>query len=75
MARHGVAAGTETRLYTAEKRGAEVAFLLRTTDAAVERRLASLVNAYGVEHGIVCDPEADLDSASAAVDYLRYWVR
>jgi hypothetical protein len=67
MARHGVAQGTQTRLYTAEKQGAGVAFLLQTTDAASERRLASLVNAYGVEHGIVCDPEADLAGGLAEI--------
>ena len=67
MARHGVAPGTQTRLYTAEKQRAGIAFLLQAAGGAPEHRLTSLVNAYGVEHGIVCDPEADLDSGLAEI--------
>jgi len=67
MARYGVASGTETRLYTAESRGASIAFLLQAPDMNPERRLISLVNPYGVEHGIVCDPEADLDRGFAEI--------
>src|SRR6478672_8973614 len=63
MARHGVTSGTEIRLYTAENRGAGIVFLLQANGTASERRLTSLVNSYGVEHGIVYDPKANLDSA------------
>src|SRR4051794_9250119 len=61
MARHGVAADAQIRLYTNERSYAAIALLLQATGADSERRLTSLVNFYGLEHGIVCDPAADLD--------------
>ena len=67
MARHGVAPGTEIRLYTDERPGSAIAVLLQAAGPGPERRLASLVNAYGVEHGIACDPDADLESGLARI--------
>jgi hypothetical protein len=67
MARHGVAPGTEIRLYTHERPGSAIGFLLQVAGAGPERRLASLVNAYGVEHGILSEPAADLDAGLAGI--------
>jgi hypothetical protein len=67
MTRHGVAPGTEIRLYIDERPGSGIAFLLQVAGPGPERRLASLVNAYGVEHGIACDPDADLESGLARI--------
>jgi hypothetical protein len=67
MARHGVSAGTEIRLYTNGRPGAEVAVLLQTQGCKPLRRLASLASFYSVEHGIVCATEADLDAGLATI--------
>jgi hypothetical protein len=67
MARHGVAPGTEIRLYTDEHPGLGIGLLLQTAGEGPERRLTSLVNAYGVEHGIACDPDAALESGLARI--------
>src|SRR5436190_17546856 len=67
MTRHGVAPGTEIRLYTDERPGSAVAVLLQVADTAAERGLASLVNAYGIEHGIVSGPDADVESGLARI--------
>jgi len=63
MARHGVPAGSEIRVYTDERPGSAMALLLRTDG----RRLTSLANAYSVEHGIVCRAGTDLAAGSAAI--------
>jgi len=63
MARHGVPAGSEIRVYTDERPGSAIALLLRTDG----RSLTSLANAYSVEHGIVCRPGTDLAVGCAAL--------
>jgi GNAT acetyltransferase-like protein len=67
MTRHGVAPGTEVRLYTNERPDSPVALFLQVSELGAERCLTSLVNAYGVEHGILADSVADLDSALAEI--------
>jgi Acetyltransferase (GNAT) domain len=77
MARHGVAAATETRLYSDERPGSALALALQVATGQVatgpvvarpsERRLASLANAYSVEHGIVAAPAADIAEGLGAV--------
>lgn len=51
MARFGVDAGTEIRVYTDEHPGETAAVLLRTTAGQQPLSLLSLANAYSVEHG------------------------
>jgi len=63
MARHGVPAGSEIRVYTDERPGSAMALLLRTKG----RSLTSVANAYSVEHGIVCRPGTDLAAGCAAI--------
>ena len=63
MARHGVPAGSEIRVYTDERHGSAMALLLRTEG----RGLTSLANAYSVEHSIVCQPGTDLAAGFAAI--------
>jgi hypothetical protein len=67
MARHGVPAGSEIRVYTDERPGSATALLLRTEPPERRRRLTSLANAYSVEHGVVSLPEADLGAGFAAI--------
>jgi hypothetical protein len=67
MARHGVAPGTEIRLYTDERPGSAIGVLLQVAVPGPEHRLASLVNFYGVEHGVACDPDADVESGLAGI--------
>jgi hypothetical protein len=67
MMRHGVVPGTEIRLYTDERPGSAIGVLLQVAGPGPERRLASLVNTYGVEHGIACDPDADLENGLARI--------
>lgn len=67
MARHGVADGSEIRVYTGERAGEAAALLLQTAAGSAERRLASLTNAYSVEHGVLRAPEADPESGLAAI--------
>jgi len=61
MVRHGVDAGTEVRLYTDERPGSGAALCLQVAGSATGRHLTSLVNAYGVEHGILTKPGTDLE--------------
>jgi Acetyltransferase (GNAT) domain len=67
MARHGVPAGTEIRLYTDERAGGGAAALLQAAGPQPLRRLASLASFYSVEHGIVSTPGADLAAALDAI--------
>ena len=63
MARYGVPAASEIRIYTDERPGSAMALLLRTEG----RCLTSLANAYSVEHGIISGPETDLDAGFEAI--------
>jgi Acetyltransferase (GNAT) domain len=67
MTRHGVPPATETRLYSDERPGSASALVLQVVDGEGRRRLASLTNAYSVEHGILAAPEADLAAGIAAI--------
>jgi hypothetical protein len=67
MARRGVPAGSEIRVYTDERPGSAVALLLRCAAPEAARRLTSLANAYSVEHGIICHPRTDLGAGFAAI--------
>jgi hypothetical protein len=67
MARHGVPAGSEIRVYTDERPGSAMALLLRRTAPEARRCLTSLANAYSVEHGIISSPETDLDAGFEAI--------
>ena len=67
MARHGVPAGSEIRVYTDERPGSAMALLLRCAEPEAGRCLTSLANAYSVEHGIISGPGVDLDAGLAAI--------
>ena len=67
MARHGVPAGSEIRVYTDERPGSAMALLLRSKGREAGRCLTSLANAYSVEHAIISGPETDLDAGFAAI--------
>jgi hypothetical protein len=67
MARHGVPAESEIRVYTDERPESAMALLLRSTAPEAGRRLTSLANAYSVEHGIVYGPGTDLAAGFRAI--------
>lgn len=67
MARHGVADGSEIRVYTDEVPGRAAALVLQTAAGGAERRLASLANAYSVEHGVLRAPGADPETGLAMI--------
>jgi len=67
MARHGVPAETDIRVYTDEQAGSAMALLLRTEARETGLCLMSLANAYTVEHGIICAPGADVDTGLGAI--------
>jgi len=67
MARHGVPAGSEIRVYTDERPRSAMALLLCSKGLVAGRCLTSLANAYSVEHGIICGPGTDLDAGFAAI--------
>ncbi len=78
MASHGVPPATEARLYSDERSGSASALVLQVVDGEGRRRLASLTNAYSVEHGILAAPEADLAAGidaivSAILDEFPRW--
>jgi hypothetical protein len=67
LARFGVPAGTEIRVYTDERPGSTLAMLCQETMEEGRRCLASLANFYSVEHGLIAAPDADLKSGLAAI--------
>jgi hypothetical protein len=67
MARHGVPPGAEILVASDERPGSAAALVLQIARAGPGRRLASLTNAYSVEHGVLCAPGADLGTALAAI--------
>jgi hypothetical protein len=67
MARHGVPAGSEIHVYTDERPGSATALLLQTGVPVAGLHLASLANAYSVEHEILCGPGTDIDTGLAAI--------
>jgi Acetyltransferase (GNAT) domain len=67
MARHGLPAGAEIRVYTDERPGSATALLLRTDTSECQRHLASLANAYSVEHGVISLPGTDLQAGLAVI--------
>jgi hypothetical protein len=70
MARHGVPADSEILVVSDERPGSAAALVLQVAPAGPGRpgrRLASLTNAYSVEHGVLCAPEADIGTALAAI--------
>lgn len=67
MARLGVADGSETRVYTGGLPGDAAALVLQTVPGGAERRLASLANAYSVEHGVLRVPGAGPEAGLAAI--------
>ena len=67
MARYGVPPATETRLYSDERAGSESALVLQVVAGNGRRRLASLANAYSVEHGILAAQGADLPVGIGAI--------
>lgn len=68
MARHGVPAGIEIRVYTDERPGSATALLLQATGGAdAGRHLASLADAYSVEHGIICPAGTDFATGLGAI--------
>lgn len=67
MARHGVPAASETRLYSDERPGSAVALALQAATGRDGRRLLSLANAYSVEHGILAAPQADIAAGLGAI--------
>jgi hypothetical protein len=67
VARYGLPAGAEIRVYTDERPGSATALLLRTDTPEHARLLTSLANAYSVEHGVISFPETDLTAGFAAI--------
>jgi Acetyltransferase (GNAT) domain len=67
MARYGVPPATETRLYSDERPGSELALVLQVLDGDGRRRLASLTNAYSVEYSILAAPGADLTAGIGTI--------
>jgi hypothetical protein len=68
MGRHGVPPDTEILICSNERPGSEAALVLQAIKGnAGGRRLASLTNAYSVEHGVLCAPGADLATGLAAI--------
>jgi hypothetical protein len=67
MARWGVPAGTEIRLYADERPSAVTGVLFQTAPSSSGRRLVSLANAYTVEHDILHRSGADLDAGLDAI--------
>lgn len=67
VARWGVAPNTETRLYSDERPGLEVALALQIAEDRAGRRLVSLANAYSVEHGILRKSGSDPATGLAAI--------
>src|SRR3954463_6246022 len=67
MARFGVEAGTEIRVYTDERSNASAALLLQTAAGQSPRSLLSLTNFYSVEHGPVSGAMEALDPALGAI--------
>src|SRR6516165_2095654 len=60
MARHGVPAGSEIRVYTDERPRSAMALLLCSKGLVAGRCLTSLANAYSVEHAIISGSGTDL---------------
>ena len=67
MARYGVPAGSEIRVYTDERPGSVMAVPLCSIALEAGRCLTSLANAYSVEHAIISGPGTDLDAGFAAI--------
>lgn len=67
LARFGVPAGTEIRVYADERPGSTLAVLLQVSEERGRRCLASLANFYSVEHGAIAAPDADLERGLAAI--------
>src|SRR5882724_2914179 len=67
MARRGVPAGTEIRLYTDERPSPTTALVVQTAIGRPARQLVSLANAYSVEHGIIYRGGGDLDAGLDAI--------
>ena len=66
MARHGVPASTEIRLY-ADENAASAGLLTQTTQESGRRTLASLTNAHSLEHGLLYSRDADLENGLASI--------
>jgi hypothetical protein len=67
MAQFGIAPGSEIRVYTDERPGSMVALLLMAVPDGRYRHLASLTNAYSVEHGLVYEVGSNLDIGLRAI--------
>jgi hypothetical protein len=67
MTRYGVTRATEIRVYTDERPGSAAALLAQTTTEDDGCNLASLTNAHSLEHGILHEPGADLETSLAAI--------
>src|SRR3954468_21028243 len=67
MARFGVEAGTEIRVYTGERSHSSAAMLLQTTPGQSPLTLLSLANFYSIEHGPVGTGTDSLDPALDAI--------
>jgi len=67
MARHGVPAVSEIRVYTDERPRSAMALLLCSKGLVAGRCLTSLANAYSVEHAIISGSGTDLDAGFAAI--------
>lgn len=66
MARHGVAADAEIMICSDERPSSAAALVLQARRRDPLRRLASLTNAYSVEHGLLCGPAANAVAALGA---------
>jgi hypothetical protein len=67
MARYGVDAGNEIRVYTDERPNSSSALLLQEAAGQQPRSLVSLANFYSVEHGPIGAATTALDSAMGAI--------
>src|SRR3954469_23008186 len=67
MARFGIEAGTEIRVYTDERPNSSAALLLQSAAGQSPLSLLSLTNFYSVEHGPVSTATDALDPALSAI--------
>jgi hypothetical protein len=66
MARHGVSAGSEIRVYSDERPESATALVLRTMPGD-RRRLSSLADIYSPEHAMLAPPGSDIAVGLAAI--------
>src|SRR4051794_26848970 len=67
LARFGVSAGAEVRVYTDERPGSMIAVPMLISDPIERYCLTGFANFYSVEHDLIAAADADLDRGIAAI--------